>query len=167
MTVMATAAVYPGTFDPMTNGHVDIVQRACQIFDHVTVAIARSTSKSPLFTFEERLSLAKSSLGGIENVSIEGFDGLLVQYAKDKNCDIIIRGLRAVSDFEFEFQMALANRKLENQVETIFLMPKEDYTFISSSIVKDIAKHGGDCRPFVPMVVCQALEKKFGNQKVR
>ena len=130
---MAEGAVYPGTFDPMTKGHVDIVQRACQIFDHVTVAIAKSTSKNPLFCYEERLDLAQNSLKDVQNVTIEGFDGLLVQYARDKNCYIIIRGLRAISDFEFEFQMALANRKLAEQVETIFLMPKEDYTFISSS----------------------------------
>ncbi len=164
---MAEGAVYPGTFDPMTKGHVDIVQRACQIFDHVTVAIAKSTSKNPLFCYEERLDLAQNSLKDVQNVTIEGFDGLLVQYARDKNCDIIIRGLRAISDFEFEFQMALANRKLAEQVETIFLMPKEDYTFISSSIVKDIAKHGGDCNQFVPTCVAHALEKKFGKARVQ
>lgn len=158
-------AVYPGTFDPMTNGHLDLVQRASQIFDQVIIAIARNDKKTPLFSFDERTELAQESLSGLTNIEVDGFDGLLVDYAKSKQAGVIIRGLRAVSDFEFEFQMALANRKLDNQVETLFLMPNEDYTFISSSIVKDIARHGGDCDQFVPDAVARALRKKFAQSK--
>lgn len=156
-------AVYPGTFDPMTKGHIDLVHRASRIFDHVVIAIASSDRKNPLFTFEERLELAREALSGTEGISVEGFDGLLVQYAESVDASVIIRGLRAVSDFEFEFQMALANRKLASEVETLFLMPNEAYTFISSSIVKDIARHRGDVSQFVPPCVSMALEKKFGN----
>lgn len=158
---MATA-VYPGTFDPLTNGHLDLVLRATQIFDEVVVAIAGNAAKSPLFDQNQRIALANEALQNIPNVRIEGFDGLLVNYAEKIGASVIVRGLRAVSDFEFEFQMALANRKLSGSVETIFLMPNEECTFISSSIVKDIARHGGDCSRFVPETIQTALKKRFG-----
>ncbi len=161
---MATA-VYPGTFDPMTNGHLDLVSRAAAIFEEVVVAIAPNATKNPLFSQEERMSLARQVLQHIGNARVDGFDGLLVDYASRINASVIVRGLRAVSDFEFEFQMALANRKLNDQVETIFLMPNEECTFISSSIVKDIARYGGNCSRFVPENVQKALEKKFGNHR--
>lgn len=161
---MATA-VYPGTFDPLTNGHLDLVLRAAQIFDEVVVAIAGNAAKSPLFDQDQRIALAKEALHNIPNVRIDGFEGLLVNYAEKIGASVIVRGLRAVSDFEFEFQMALANRKLSDSVETIFLMPNEECTFISSSIVKDIARHGGDCSRFVPETIQSALKKRFGSPR--
>lgn len=154
-------AIYPGSFDPLTNGHLDVLQRAAKLFDRVIVAIARNESKNPLFSLDERLDLMKPAIAPLKNVKADIFDGLLVEYAAKQEAQAIVRGLRAVSDFEFEFQMALMNRKLAENIETIFMMPRETYTFISSRIVKEIAKLGGDVRPFVPRHVAFALAKKL------
>jgi pantetheine-phosphate adenylyltransferase len=154
-------AIYPGSFDPLTNGHLDVVQRASKLFDRVIVAIALNESKNPLFSLDERLALMKRGIGQMRNVKADVFEGLLVEYAARQKAQAIVRGLRAVSDFEFEFQMALMNRKLDQKIETIFMMPKETYTFISSRIVKEIARLGGDVSPFVPPHVEAALKKKL------
>jgi len=154
-------AIYPGSFDPLTNGHLDVLERASKLFDRVIVAIARNESKHPLFTLEERLALMKTAIAPIKNARADSFDGLLVEYAEKQKARAIVRGLRAVSDFEFEFQMALMNRKLDESIETIFMMPKETYTFLSSRIVKEIARLGGDVSPFVPTHVGVALRKKL------
>jgi pantetheine-phosphate adenylyltransferase len=154
-------AIYPGSFDPVTNGHLDVVERARKLFDEVIVAVALNDEKQPLFSLNERLDMLKESVGRIDNVRIAQFDGLLVEFARAEQAAAVIRGLRAVSDFEFEFQMALMNRKLEGSVETIFLMPKEEYTYLSSRLVKEVARLGGDVSKFVPAVVAAALGKKF------
>jgi pantetheine-phosphate adenylyltransferase len=154
-------AIYPGSFDPLTNGHLDVLERATKLFDRVIVAIARNESKNPLFTLEERLALMKSAIAPIKNARADIFEGLLVEYAAKQKAQAIVRGLRAVSDFEFEFQMALMNRKLAENIETIFMMPKETYTFISSRMIKEIARLGGDISPFVPRHVVVALKKKL------
>src|SRR5579864_9089342 len=153
-------AIYPGSFDPVTNGHLDVVERAGRLFDEVIVAVAHNDEKQPLFSLSERLDLLRQTVAKIDNVKIAEFDGLLVEFAIEQQADAIIRGLRAVSDFEFEFQMALMNRKLKGSVETIFLMPKEEYTYLSSRLVKEIARLGGDVSKFVPVVVATALRKK-------
>ena len=158
-------AIYPGSFDPMTNGHLDVVQRAAKLFDRVIVAVAKNEGKHPLFTFKERLALVKESVKDLPNVEADAFDGLLVDYVVAKNARAIVRGLRAVSDFEFEFQLALMNRKLNENVETIFMMPKDTYTFLSSRIVKEIARLGGDVSSFVPPNVQVALKKKLKRAK--
>ena len=149
--------IYPGSFDPLTNGHLDVIRRASKLFDRVIVAVARNEGKSPLFTQQERLDLVVRAVKPLRNVEAETFDGLLVNYAEKRSAQAIIRGLRAVSDFEFEFQMALMNRNLNEAVETIFMMPKDTYTFLSSRIVKEIARLGGDIRQFVPPHVRKAL----------
>jgi pantetheine-phosphate adenylyltransferase len=154
-------AIYPGSFDPVTNGHFDVVERARKLFDEVIVAVAQNDEKQPLFSLEERLDLLKQTVGKIDNVRIAQFDGLLVDFARTEKANAVIRGLRAVSDFEFEFQMALMNRKLEGTVETIFLMPKEEYTYLSSRLVKEVARLGGDVSKFVPGIVATALGRKF------
>jgi pantetheine-phosphate adenylyltransferase len=154
-------AIYPGSFDPLTNGHLDVLQRASKLFDRVIVAIALNESKNPLFSLDERLALMKPAISRMRNVKADVFEGLLVEYAAREKAQAIVRGLRAVSDFEFEFQMALMNRKLDQKIETIFMMPKETYTFISSRIVKEIARLGGDVSPFVPPHVEAALKKKL------
>ena len=154
-------AIYPGSFDPVTNGHLDVVERAGKLFDEVIVAVAHNDEKLPMFSLEERLDLLQQTVGKIGNVRVTKFDGLLVEFARTEKANAVIRGLRAVSDFEFEFQMALMNRKLENTVETIFLMPKEEYTYLSSRLVKEIARLGGDVSKFVPAIVTTALGKKF------
>src|SRR5215510_2115281 len=133
-------AIYPGSFDPLTNGHLDVVQRATKLFDRVVVAIAKSESKQPLFTLEERVDMVNEAVGRMRNVEADSFDCLLVEYVQRRSAQAVVRGLRAVSDFEFEFQMALMNRKLDERVETIFMMPKDTYTFLSSRIVKEIAR---------------------------
>jgi len=156
-------AIYPGSFDPFTNGHLDIVQRAAKLFDQVIVAVARNEGKGPLFTHAERLELVRLAIKGMPHVAAEAFDGLLVDYVDKRGGQAIIRGLRAVSDFEFEFQLALMNRKLNEHVETIFMMPKETYTFLSSRIVKEIARLGGDVSAFVPAHVANALCQKLGS----
>jgi len=154
-------AIYPGSFDPLTNGHLDVVQRAAKLFDRVIVAVAKNEGKHPLFTLNERLALVKNAVRHLPNVEADTFDGLLVEYVVEKKAQAILRGLRAVSDFEFEFQLALMNRKLNENVETIFMMPKDTYTFLSSRIVKEIARLGGDVNPFVPAQVQAALQKKL------
>src|SRR6185436_724247 len=154
--------IYPGSFDPLTNGHLDIIQRAIKLFDHVIVAVAASESKGPLFTLRERFELVSQGVKHLPDVTVETFEGLLVQYVEERGGQAVIRGLRAVSDFEFEFQLALMNRKLNERVETIFMMPKETYTFLSSRIVKEIARLGGDVSAFVPPHVVMALRKKLG-----
>jgi len=154
-------AVYPGSFDPVTNGHLDVIERARKLFDEVIVAVAQNDEKEALFSLEERLQFLQDSIGKIDMVRIAQFDGLLVEFATAQKASAVIRGLRAVSDFEFEFQMALMNRKLEAGVETIFLMPKEEYTYLSSRIIKEIARLGGDVSSFVPPVVSKALARKF------
>jgi pantetheine-phosphate adenylyltransferase len=154
-------AIYPGSFDPVTNGHLDVVERARKLFDEVIVAVAHNDEKQPLFSLDERLELLGQTVGKLDNVRIAHFDDLLVEFAKRNDARAVVRGLRAVSDFEFEFQMALMNRKLESAVETIFLMPKEEYTYLSSRIIKEIARLGGDVSKFVPAAVAQALGKKF------
>jgi len=157
-------AIYPGSFDPITNGHLDLVQRAAKLFDRVIVAVAVNEGKNPLFTLPERLEMVKASLQAIPKAETDSFDGLLVDYVEKQGGQAIIRGLRAVSDFEFEFQLALMNRKLNERVETIFMMPKASYTFLSSRIVKEIARLGGDVGCFVPEPVRQALPAKFKQQ---
>ncbi len=154
-------AIYPGSFDPLTNGHLDVVQRAAKLFDRVIVAVAKNEAKNPLFRLEERLKLVKVSVAHLPNVEADAFDGLLVEYVVQKQAQSIVRGLRAVSDFEFEFQLALMNRKLNENVETIFMMPKDTYTFLSSRIVKEIARLGGDVSQFVGPEVQRALKKKL------
>ncbi|HAK06881.1 MAG TPA: pantetheine-phosphate adenylyltransferase [Spartobacteria bacterium] len=154
-------AIYPGSFDPITNGHLDVIERARKLFDEVIVAVAHNDEKEALFSLEERLRFLQDSIGKIDKVRIAQFDGLLVEFAVAQKASAVIRGLRAVSDFEFEFQMALMNRKLETGVETIFLMPKEEYTYLSSRIIKEIARLGGDVSSFVPPAVSKALVRKF------
>jgi len=158
-------AIYPGSFDPLTNGHLDVIERAAKLFDQVIVAIANNDSKNPLFTLSERRDLVNRSVRRLKNVETDTFDGLLVEYVERRCGQAILRGLRAVSDFEFEFQLALMNRKLNERVETIFMMPKDTYTFLSSRIVKEIARLGGDVSAFVPSHVREALAKKMA--KVR
>jgi len=154
-------AIYPGSFDPVTNGHLDVVERARKLFDEVIVAVAHNDEKQPLFSLDERLDFLKQTLGKLDNVRIAHFNGLLVDFARAQQASAVIRGLRAISDFEFEFQMALMNRKLEAAVETIFLMPKEEYTYLSSRIVKEIARLGGDVSKFVAAPVATALAAKL------
>ena len=158
--------IYPGSFDPMTNGHLDVLQRAAKLFDRVIVAVAKNDSKHPLFTFDERLDLVQRSTQYIPGVKVDGFDGLLVDYVKKRAAQAVVRGLRAVSDFEYEFQLALMNRKLNEQFETIFMTPKETYTFLSSSMVKEIARLGGDVSAFVPAHVRKALGRKFAGRSM-
>ena len=159
-------AIYPGSFDPLTNGHLDVIERAAKLFDRVIVAVAKSDSKNPLFTLEERVELVKGAVRRMKNVSADSFDGLLVDYVKKCKARAVVRGLRAVSDFEFEFQLALMNRKLNDQFETIFMMPKDTYTFLSSRIVKEIARLGGDVSAFVPVQVRRELNRKLKEQSV-
>src|SRR5438270_7298699 len=156
--------IYPGSFDPLTNGHLDVIQRAAKLFDQVVVAIAKNESKRPFFTLDERLDLVAHAVKTLPNVSAETFEGLLVSYVENRAGQAIVRGLRAVSDFEFEFQLALMNRKLNERIETIFMMPKDTYTFLSSRIVKEIARLGGDVSAFVPPQVCAALTRKLAKK---
>jgi pantetheine-phosphate adenylyltransferase len=158
---MKHLAVYPGTFDPVTNGHIDLVDRSLRIFDEVIVAIAENPRKAPLFSLAERISMFKDVTRNFKGVTIEGFDGLLVDYVRRKDAVAIIRGLRAVSDFEYEMQMALMNRRLDYRIETVFLMPNQEYSFITSTIVREAASYGGDVSSLVPGVVVDKLRKKF------
>jgi pantetheine-phosphate adenylyltransferase len=157
-------AIYPGSFDPITNGHLDVVQRAAKLFDKVIVAVAKSDSKNPLFTLNERVELVSAAIGHLKNVETDCFEGLLVEYVESRGAQAVVRGLRAVSDFEFEFQLALMNRKLNERVETIFMMPKDTYTFLSSRIIKEIARLGGNVDQFVPEHVRAALSEKLSAQ---
>ena len=155
---MNTTVIYPGTFDPITNGHIDLVHRASRLFDRVIVAIAINPSKTPTFSLDERVHLAQQTLRALNNVEVCGFKGLLIDAAKEKGAHIILRGLRAVSDFEHEFQLAGMNRKMQPEIETLFLTPAEQYTYISSSLVREIAVLGGDVSEFVAPCVAQALK---------
>jgi pantetheine-phosphate adenylyltransferase len=154
--------IYPGSFDPLTNGHLDLIQRATKLFDKVIVAVAPSESKRPLFTLQERLHMVNHAIRNLPGVESDELHGLLIDYVERRQADAVMRGLRAVSDFEFEFQLALMNRKLNERIETIFMMPKDTYTFLSSRIIKEIAGLGGDVRAFVPAHVRTALAAKFG-----
>lgn len=157
-----TIAVYPGTFDPITMGHLDIITRSLNLFDKIIIAIAENSSKTPLFTVEERLQMIRESFPGYEGrIEVDTVDGLLVDYAYTKGAKAIIRGLRAVSDFDYEFQLALMNRRIEREVETVFLMTGFSWIFISSSIIKDAARHGGDVSGLVPDHVCEKLRDKY------
>ncbi len=158
-------AIYPGTFDPITNGHLDIIERAVKMFDKVIVTIARNSSKNPLFSDKERVELIREAVKGWKQVEVDSFEGLLVDYARKRNATIVLRGLRAISDFEYEFQLALTNRKLNDAMETVFLMPSEKYTYLNSTIVREIARLGGDVNDFVPPGFKKAFEKKFKNHK--
>jgi len=149
--------IYPGSFDPITNGHLDVIERAAKLFDRVIVAVAVNSSKVPLFSKDQRQEQITEAVAALGNVEVDAFDGLLVDFARDQKAQAIIRGLRAVSDFEFEFQLALMNRKLEPEIETIFMMPRETYTFLSSKLVKEIAQLAGDVSAFVPPHVERAL----------
>ena len=156
-------AIYPGTFDPITNGHLDIAQRAAQIFDRIIIAVSNNLHKDPFFSLEERRVLVEKTIMDITNVSVDVFDGLLVEYVKNRGVSALIRGLRAVSDFEYEFQMALMNRKLMPNLETVFLMSGEEYTYINSTIVKEVALLGGNVDGFLPPVVAEAVSEKIKN----
>jgi pantetheine-phosphate adenylyltransferase len=156
--------VYPGTFDPITNGHIDLIERASKLFDKIVVGIASSEKKNPLFTIEERIALASESLAHLSNVEIRGFDYLLVNFVNDCEADAVMRGLRAVSDFEYEFQLANMNRALSPEVESIFLTPAEKFSYISSSLVREISSLGGDVSKFVPTHVMNGLMEKFSLQ---
>jgi len=155
---MSVGALYPGTFDPITNGHSELVRRAAGLFDRVVVAIAESPSKQPLFSFDERVAMARVVLSGLPNVSVDGYDGLTVGYAADHDLGVIIRGLRAVTDFEYEFQLASMNRHLNAGVETVFLTPTDEYTFVSSTLVREVSALGGDVNKFVHPDVARALQ---------
>ncbi|CAI8381642.1 pantetheine-phosphate adenylyltransferase [Porticoccaceae bacterium] len=156
-----TTIVYPGTFDPITNGHIDLVERAARLFDKVVIGIASSQRKSPLFSIDERIQLASDALTHVPNIEIIGFDYLLVNFVSDCKADAIMRGLRAVSDFEYEFQLANMNRALSPDIESIFLTPAERFSYISSSLVREISSLDGDVSKFAPANVVEALEKKF------
>lgn len=158
---MNISAIYPGTFDPITNGHIDLIVRAARIFDRVVVAVAESRNKIPLFSMAERVDLARQTLNGMNNVEVVGFDSLLVDCALQHGTGVILRGLRAVSDFEFEFQLAGMNRYLSPELETMFLTPGEKYAFLSSSVIREISKLGGDVSSFVPDLVRQSLIDKY------
>jgi pantetheine-phosphate adenylyltransferase len=154
-------AIYPGSFDPVTNGHLDVIERARKLFDEVVVAVAHNDQKQPYFTLKERLAFLAQVTASLNGVKVLPLDGLLVEFAVRQNAHAVVRGLRAVSDFEFEFQMALMNRKLEATVETIFLMPKEEYTYLSSRIVKEVARLGGDIAQFAPACVVEGFARKL------
>lgn len=160
---MKKVAVYPGTFDPITHGHSDLVMRAARMFDRTILAIADNAEKNPLFTLDERVALANQALHDVDNVEVVGFSGLLIDFARDNGASVILRGLRAVSDFEYEFQLASMNRRLDSQLETVFLTPAESYTFVSASMVKEIARYGGDVSTFVHADIFAALKSKFAN----
>ncbi len=158
---MKTKAIYPGTFDPLTNGHSDLVQRASRLFDQVIVAIAANPSKQPLFSLTERVQLAEQCFTDLPNVTVVGFSGLLADFAKQNQAQVLLRGVRAVADFEYEFQLASMNRQLNPDLDSLFMTPSEKNTFISSTLVKEVARHDGDISRFVAPHVEQALQQKF------
>lgn len=157
---MTKITLYPGTFDPITNGHLDLIKRSAAMFDHIIVAVAASPSKKTLFTLEERVDLVKKSIVGLDNVSVDGFSGLMVDFAKQKQANLLVRGLRTTMDFEYEFGLTSMYRKLMPELESVFLTPSEEYAFLSSTIVREVALHGGDVQQFVPTVVYQAIINK-------
>jgi len=159
---MNQSAVCAGTFDPITMGHLDVIERAARIFPRIVIAVATSPGKNPLFSIEERIELVRQSTVHLDRIEVDSFSGLLVDFAESKDVKVIVRGLRAFSDFEYEFQMALTNRKLRPELETVFLMPKQDYSYVTSSNVRGVAQLGGDTSMFVPASVQRALEAKFG-----
>ena len=158
---MSTLAVYPGSFDPLTNGHVDIISRGARLFDRIIVAILVNAEKAPLFTMDERVQIMRRVFGGLPNVEVDTFEGLLVDYMERRQAQVIVRGLRAVSDFEFEFQMALMNRRLNGKIETVFMMPAEQYSYISSRLIKEVFALGGRVHGLVPDIVEDRLRDKF------
>jgi pantetheine-phosphate adenylyltransferase len=158
---MRHTAIYPGSFDPVTNGHIDVIERACRLFDRVIVAIAGNDQKSPLFSAAERMAMLRNAVNHLGTAEVTSFHGLLVDFARAMGAGVVVRGLRAVSDFEFEFQMALMNRKLDPELETCFLTPKEEYSYLSSRLVKEIGRLGGDIAAFVPAHVAVAIKSKF------
>lgn len=158
-------AVYPGSFDPLTNGHLDIIKRARAVFDKVIITVLHNPQKQALFTFQERVSIIKQVVAEMDGVEVDSFSGLLVDYLAKHDYHIIIKGLRALSDFEYEFQMALMNRKISPEVETVFMMTANDHSFVSSSLIKDIHRHGGSVQDFVPPVVCKWLDDKRGGRQ--
>ena len=160
---MKNIAIYPGSFDPITYGHLDIIKRAIKIFDKVIVAVAHNSEKDPLFSVSERVELLKKTVRDIKGVEIDDFHGLVVDYVKTKKSKVVIRGLRMISDFEFEFQMALTNRKLSKDVETIFMMPSEAYSYLSSKLIKEAASLGANLKGFVPNFVEKAIKSKLTN----
>jgi pantetheine-phosphate adenylyltransferase len=162
---MNVKAIYPGTFDPITNGHTDLVERAAKLFDHVILAIAHNPNKKPFFELEQRVEIANTILSHLDNVTVIGFSGLLADLAREQQANVLVRGLRAVSDFEFEFQLANMNRRLNKELESVFLTPAEQNSFISSSLVKEVAIHGGDVSQFVHPVVENALKEKLATKK--
>jgi pantetheine-phosphate adenylyltransferase len=160
-------AIYPGSFDPLTNGHLDLIERGSKIFDELIVSVLRNTEKDPLFTVSERLEMLEQMVKQYENVRVEAFEGLLVDYAMQKKAKAVLRGIRAISDYEYELQMALMNRKLEPQLETVFMMPAETYSYLSSRLVKEIFRLGGSVRGLVPEVVEQRLREKFHGSTIK
>ncbi|MBV4368777.1 pantetheine-phosphate adenylyltransferase [Erwinia sp. BNK-24-b] len=160
---MSTKAIYPGTFDPLTNGHLDIITRAARMFDHIILAIAASPSKKPMFSLNERVALAQQVVAHLPNVEVTGFSDLMANFARDRQANVLVRGLRAVSDFEYEMQLARMNRHLLAELESVFLMPSEKYSFISSTLVKEVARHQGDVSAFLPAPVYNALLAKLSD----
>ncbi len=158
-------AIYPGTFDPITNGHTDLIVRATRIFDRIVVAIAANPDKNPLFTVDERIAMVKQICEGMNNVEVVGFDGLLINFVEEQNAHVVLRGLRAVSDFEFEFQLASANRRLNAEIETVFLTPSENHTFTAASLVKEIAAFGGDVSSFLDPRINRILSDKLEQKR--
>ncbi len=159
---MSHSAIYPGSFDPITNGHVDLIERSAHAFDEVVVAVAESTHKNTLFNTQERLEMVQEVVGHIKNVRVESFKGLVVEYARSKKINVLIRGLRMISDFEYELQMALTNRRLDDNIETVFLMPSEGHSFLSSKLIKEVVSLGADITSFVPGPVVERLQNKLG-----
>jgi pantetheine-phosphate adenylyltransferase len=154
-------AVFAGTFDPVTNGHLDLMQRALRMFDHLTVAVAERVEKGVVFSQEERVAMIREAVSGFDRISVEPFQGLLVDFARERNIPVLVRGLRFISDFEYEFQMALMNRRLSDTIETVFLMPSETYTYVNASLVKEIARYGGSIEGLVPPNVAKVLSKRL------
>lgn len=162
---MAKPVIYPGSFDPVTFGHIDLIKRAKRISDKIIVAVAKNTQKVPLFTTAERVEMLENTTRNIPGITIEVFDGLIIEFARKKNANVLIRGLRMVSDFEYEFQMALTNRRLNERVETVFLMPSEGYSFLSSALIKEAAQLGADVSSFVPKFVEKKLKEKIHTKR--
>jgi len=158
---MSKKAIYPGTFDPLTFGHLDLIKRGLKVSDELIVAVAVSMDKAPLFSLEERLKMLKEATKDLKRVTVESFEGLIIEYAKKKHVTMVIRGLRMISDFEYEFQMALTNRKIEEGIETVFMMPNESYSYLSSKLIKEVARLGGDLKAFVPGFVEKRLKEKY------